>query len=487
MPDAINELVVRCRTAQNSWMQRSMPDRLATVRRLRHALVENCDRLCLTATHDIGRPANDVLATDLIPTADALRFLERRAARILRPRGVSAIVRPLWLIGQRETVYRRPHGIVGVIGTWNYPILLNAVVIAQALVAGNGVVWKPSELVPTVSEYLHELFLSAGFPADLLVRFPAERDLGAQLVEADIDHLVFTGSAAVGRKVAARLGERLIPSTLELSGCDALYVLEDADAELAARAAWYAATLNAGQTCLAVRTAYVHRTRYDEFLAALRPLAENQIAEPLALMSQATQAERLVREAVASGARILGRDDLPIAEDGPPRFPPIALVDTSPSLAISREASFAPLLAVVPFDDEARLARLAQSCPYGLGASVFTGDRRRAQRLAATIRTGSVAVNDVIVPTAHPATGFGGVRDSGWGVTRGEEGLLAMTTPQVVTTRKGRFRLHFHSSHPAFPDITRSLLTWRHAATIRRRWLGFWRMLMGFWRFVTTA
>src|SRR5205085_9268358 len=144
-----------------AWSDTPFATRLAIIRRLRHDLVENTERLCLTVTQDIGRPASEVLATDVLPTADAFRFLERRARRILRLRRVPASLRPWWLFGERETVHRRPIGIVGVIGTWNYPILLNAITIAQALTAGNGVVWKPSELVPTFAECLHELFLRA--------------------------------------------------------------------------------------------------------------------------------------------------------------------------------------------------------------------------------------------------------------------------------------------------------------------------------------
>lgn len=454
---------------------------MTIVRRLRHVLVERAGDLCLTVTQDIGRAADDVLATDVVPTADALRFLERRASKILRPRRVSWTERPWWLFGETETVYRRPIGVVGVIGTWNYPILLNAVSIAQALAAGNGVVWKPSELVPTFAAFLHQLFLEAGFPADLFARLPAEREFGAQLVEADIDHLVFTGSAEVGRKVAGRLGERLIPSTMELSGCDAMFVLEDADVDLAARAAWFGSMLNVGQTCLAVRRVFVHRKRHEEFVKALRPLAANPRAEPLALMSQATQADRLVGAAVADGAATID-GSTPVADDDPPRFPPTVLVNATANMAICREASFAPLLAVVPFDDEAELIALSETCPYGLGASVFTVDSRRAEHLAQRIRAGSVAVNDVIVGTAHPATGFGGVRQSGWGVTRGEEGLLQMTVPQIVTFRRGRFRLHFYSDDPAFAETTRGLLRFSHAPAFGRRMAGLWQMVRGFLR-----
>ena len=240
MPSPFAEAVANCRATQAGWAEVPLRERLVCARKLRHLLVEHVDRLCLTVTQDIGRPAHEVLATDVLPTADALRFLERHTKRILRAKRIPASMRPWWLLGERETIYRRPLGIVGIIGTWNYPILLNAVTLAQAFVAGNGVVWKPSELTPACAEFLHELILQAGFPAELFVRLPADRESGAMLLEADVDHVIFTGSANVGRKIAARLGERLIPCTLELSGCDAMLVLDNGDPILAARAAWFA-------------------------------------------------------------------------------------------------------------------------------------------------------------------------------------------------------------------------------------------------------
>ena len=148
---------------------------------------------------------------------------------MLAPRTIGSRLRPTWLMGCRDAVHRRPWGVVGIIGTWNYPIYLNAVQAAQALVAGNAVLWKPSENAPRTADLTHALFLEAGFPRDLFQKLPATREAGPQLADADVDHIVFTGSDAVGRKLAARLGERLVPSTLELSGCDAMFVLADAD------------------------------------------------------------------------------------------------------------------------------------------------------------------------------------------------------------------------------------------------------------------
>ena len=235
--------------------------------------VERADELYRAANEDIGRPPVEVLGSELLPTAAALKFLEQEARRLLAPRTIGSRLRPTWLLGCRDAVHRRPWGVVGIIGTWNYPIYLNAVQAAQALVAGNAVLWKPSENAPRTADLTHALFLEAGIPRELFHKLPATREAGPQLAEADVDYIVFTGSDGVGRKLAARLGERLVPSTLELSGCDAMFVLADANVEMAAKAAWFGLSLNRGQTCLAVRRIFVHRARYAEFADALRTTA----------------------------------------------------------------------------------------------------------------------------------------------------------------------------------------------------------------------
>jgi len=212
------------RKAQWQWADTPIRQRLRTIREFRHRLVERCDELTAAVLADLDRPPDEVIATDVLPTAGAAKFLEKSAERILKPRKVGG--RPFWLMGCRDVVYRRPHGIVGVIGTWNYPLFLNAVPILHAVAAGNAVLWKPSENTPRFAEVLTELFQEAGFPTNLIVILPATREAGPQLAEADVDFVHFTGSDAVGRKLATRLGERLIPSALELSGCDAMFVLE---------------------------------------------------------------------------------------------------------------------------------------------------------------------------------------------------------------------------------------------------------------------
>jgi acyl-CoA reductase-like NAD-dependent aldehyde dehydrogenase len=474
--------VAAARAAQQKWSRLSIRDRLKPIRRLRASLVTRADDLTAAVNADIGRPAVEVVGSELLPTAAALKFLEQEASRILAPRTIASRLRPTWLMGCRDVVHRRPWGVVGIIGTWNYPIFLNAVQAAQAMVAGNAVLWKPSENASRTADLTHALFLEAGFPADLFQKLPATREAGPQLAEAEVDHIVFTGSDVVGRKLAAKLGERLVPSTLELSGCDAMFVLADANLEMAAKAAWFGVTLNRGQTCIAVRRIYIQRTRYAEFVAALRPFFDTALPMKLVSPGQLDSARRLMGDALKSGASLVSREPESSEASAQLSMQPTLLLDVVPESLICNEASFAPITAAIPFDaiDEA-ISRANQS-PFALAASIFTTNVEDAKKLAVRIPAGHVSINDVLAPTAHPATPFGGRGASGWGMTQGEEGLLAMTVPQTVTVRKGTFRPHFDeamSPDPATEELLRGLLRWTHARGLSEKFRGLWQMVRG--------
>ncbi len=453
-----------CRKAQRAWSVLPIRKRLQPVRELRHRLVECADELFAAVQADVGRPTLEVLATELLPTASALKFQEKEAARVLTARRVPRRLRPTWLFGCRDVVHRRPWGIVGVIGTWNYPLFLNVGPIAAALTAGNGVLWKPSERAPHTAAVTHRLFLEAGFPPHLLTMLPATREGGPLVADAAVDYVLFTGSDGVGRKLAARLGERLIPSTLELSGCDPMFVLADADVKRAAKAAFFGFTLNRGQTCIAVRRIFVHRSRYAEFVEVMSPLVASAGGE-----MRTHDAESAVRSTKAQG------------EYHDSEMKPTVLLDCPVDAAICREASFSPICAVIPFDSNDSALSLAAKCAFGLSASVFTADAKTAQEFASHIGSGSVIINDTIAPTAHPATPFGGRGASGWGVTQGPEGLLAMTVSQVITTRHGKFVPHIEEAVNPDPeatsDILHGLLRTSHARGVRT-WLGGVRQLV---------
>lgn len=458
------------------------------MRAFRRLLVQRTDDLCAAVAADIGKKPLEVLGGELLPLAEACRFLQQEAPRLLRPRRIPGRLRPAWMWGQRDDVYRRPRGVIGLIGTWNYPLFLNGVQILQALTAGNAMLWKPSELAPKSAAALAGLLTTAGFPDDLVIVLENTRAAGAALLEASIDHVVFTGSAETGRLVARRLAERLISSTLELSGCDPQFVLADADVKLAARAAWFGATLNGGQTCIAVRRAFVHRSVYDPFCAALRELSADAKPVRLAQRSQVQLAARLVSEALAEGGRFL-HPSMALPADGLD-CPALVIADARPQMALCREASFAPLLAILPFEDLDEAMRQADRCPYHLAASIFSDQPRQVDELAAQLSGGTVAINDVIMATAHPATPFGGQGASGWGVTQGAEGLLEMTVPQVVSRRGGRFRPHYDLAPgqstggrlEAQEGLLRGFLAAGHGGSIWQRGKGWWQVARAAWR-----
>ncbi len=458
------------RAAQPAWAALPLAQRLAPVRALRQRLHADAGRVLAVLTEELGKSTNEGLGGEVMPTADAFLWLERNAARILRPRGVGGT--PLWLWGQSDTVHRRPRGVVGIIGTWNYPLFLNGIQTVQALVAGNAVAWKPSEVVPCFAELWAEWMREAGFPEGVFGVLPATREMGPALAEADVDHVVFTGSAGVGRRLAARLGERLVSSTMELSGCDAMFVLDDADLKLAARAAWFGVTLNGGQTCIAVRRVFVPSRHLDAFAALLAEQAKDAAPVKMAVPTQADQARRLADEAVAAGASPL----TPIRGEGG-AVAPILLRGVTAGMTLCKEAAFAPILGLIAYDSlDGALADDAR-CPFALAASVFTADRRKAEALAPRLRAGAVCINDVVAPTAHPGTPFGGRGDSGWGSTQGEEGLLEMTVPQVVSVRGGTFRPHYDKDTPGQEALLRALLRINHAPTFLGRMAGWWDLI----------
>ena len=362
-------------------------------------------------------------------------------------------------------------------------MFLNAVPIVQAITAGNAVLWKPSELAERSSTVIARLLAESGLPPDLVQRLPATREAGPQLAEADIDYVHFTGSEPVGRALAQRLGARLVPSSLELSGCDACIVRPDANLSLAAKSAWYGVTLNAGQTCLATRRIFVPRALAAEFAALMRPLVEASRPATLATPGQHSAADLAVAEAVAL--------DLPLLQSPPGEpgtFRPTLILDAPPTLAVCREALFAPLAAVLSYADDADLLAQLQLSPFGLGAAVFTADPAGAARLVAALPAGHVSINDVIVPTAHPATPFGGRSASGWGVTQGAEGLLELTLPQTVSVRRGTFRPHLDAGltpTPADGAMVEALLLLGHGRGWRARWRGV-RMAVGAGKRLTT-
>lgn len=470
------------REAQAVWAATPLAERLRFVHRLRQQIARRPEALVEAVTdtaESSGRPAAEILSSEILPLAEACRFLEREAPRLLAPWRPGPNGRPFWLGGVELEVRRQPLGMVLILAPTNYPVFLPGVQAVQALAAGNAVLWKPGRGGLAAARAFAALAASAGLDERLLRVLPDTPDAGRAALASGPDKVFLTGSAATGRQVLADLAQRLIPATMELSGCDALFVLPGAGhAELdrAAKALAFSLRLNGGATCIAPRRVFVPRrlagpleTRLQEAVAGLPPVGlPPEVAD---------RAWTLASEALAAGAR-------PVAGgfserlDGRPggNLRPLVLADTRPDMRLLQEDLFAPVVSLVPVASMEEALAGAALCPYALGAAIF-GPEAEARALAPRVRAGVVVVNDVIVPTADPRLPFGGRGESGFGVTRGAEGLLEMTALQAVAVRRGRFLPHLDEPQSGDDLFFRAYLATAHAGGLLPRLRGFLELL----------
>ena len=431
--------VERARAAQAGWAQQGLRKRIAVVREFQSKLHARKNEIAEAITREAGKPVVEALVTEVLVVLDAARFLVDNAWSLLRDERVPHGNLATKL--KRGTLVREPHGVIGIISPWNYPFSIPATETLAALVAGNAVVLKPSELTPLVAMELASVAHAAGVPRDVFQVVVGEGAAGAALVQSAIDKLVFTGSVATGKRIAAAAAEQLLPVVLELGGKDPMVVLDDADVEVAASAAVWGAFVNAGQACLSVERCYVHRSLYEKFIAACAEKAkkvrvghgedrETDIG-PMIHERQLRAVESQVEDAKSRGARIaVGGERIP--ELGRNFYRPTVLADVTHEMKIMREETFGPVLPVMAFDAEDEAVRLANDSEYGLAASVWTRDGDRGERLARRIHAGTVMVNDVISCFGISEAPHGGVKASGVGRTHGRFGLEEMVRTKYM-------------------------------------------------------
>lgn len=418
-------------TLQAEWAARPVASRVAVVRALRHRVAGQAALLAEAAARP-GASAADILVSEVMPLLAACRFLERRAAVILADTALGWRGRPLWLAGTRLRVRRVPFGTVLVIGPNNYPLLLPGVQALQALVAGNAVLLKPAPGGGGAMAALAGMLDAAGLPPGLFTVLDESAEAARQAIAAGVDRVVLTGSANTGRAVLAQLAPLLVPATVELSGRDPLVVLPGADLDLAARAITFGLAFNAGRTCIAPRRVIV--TTADR--AALLGHLSQRLATATVLPASTELLERGRAIVAQAGQPVFGRADLLGGHSMAP-----LLVEAGAGESWVHEDLFLPLAALVVVADPAAALAAANAGGYALGASVF-GPPFEAAAFAQSLRAGCVVVNDIIVPTADPRLPFGGSGESGFGTTRGAEGLLELTRPQAIVARTRRSTRH---------------------------------------------
>ncbi len=426
-------IVARSRRAQTSWALQPLVSRCSAIRRFGNALYARRTDLAACVTHETGKPHVEALFSDVLISLETAKYYPRHAPKLLADERVAH--HNLAVKAKSGKLRYEPFGVIGIIAPWNYPLAIPLSQLIPAIVAGNSVILKPSELTPRCGELISECFAAAGAPPDVLQVVQGGGEVGSALIDARPDKIFFTGGVLTGKRVAEACARQLIPSVLELGGKDAMIVLADADLEAASSAAVWGGFTNCGQACVSVKRIYVEQGISERFaqrcadktkLLRLGPGsdADNEIA-PMIRVDSANHVEAQLQDAVAKGAHLLtGGRRRP--ELGSNFFEPAVLVHVNHSMRLMREETFGPVLAIQAVQSADDAIALANDSAFGLSASVWTRDTNRGRRIAESIRAGAVMLNDVASYFGMAEAPHGGHGLSGWGRTHSRIGLLEM-------------------------------------------------------------
>lgn len=462
----------RARQAQTEWQARSFEDRAKALRRFRDLLIDEQDRLADIVTSETGKPRGDVFGNELFYVCDAIGFWTKSAEKWLKQRKI----RPhLFKVKKVLSIYQ-PLGLIGIISPWNFPLVLTAGDAVPALMAGNAVIIKPSELTPFTALFVAELARKTGFPDNLLQVVIGGPETGEALID-NVDMISFTGSVEVGKHVMRRAADRLIPISLELGGKDPMIVLEDADLERAANACVWGALMNCGQVCTSIERVYVEEPIYQTFVGKVvdrvRQLRQGPSGDEVELgsMSSEEQLKKVIRQvddAVSKGATVLtgGQTN--------PSFPgfyyePTVLVNVTHDMSIIQDETFGPVIPIMKVNNADEALRLANDSRYGLDAIVFSRDTVKARQMAQHLYTGTVCINDGLVNYIIPEAPMGGVKDSGFSRRHGPEGIRKYCYQKTIVI--DRFGLK--KEMPWFPASRKKTAQMRRMISLL--WRSGWR------------
>ncbi len=436
--EQVAELAARGRAAQPEWEAYGFDGRARVLLRAQKWVMDNAQRIVDTIVSETGKTYEDAELAEIGYAGNAFGFWAKNGPSYLEDEHVKS---SQVLVKGKKLINRyRPLGLIGVIGPWNYPLTNSFGDCIPALMAGNSVILKPSEVTPLTSMLMAEGMRECGLPENVLQIATGRGATGAALIE-HVDMIMFTGSTKTGIKVAETAARRLIPASLELGGKDPMIVLSDADVERAANFATYYSMQNAGQTCISIERVYVEEPLYDEFVAKVsEKVRELRVGKPegpgsvevgaITFPPQMDTIKDHVADAVEKGARVLtGGSQVP----GAGRFfEPTVLVDVDHTMKCMTEETFGPTLPIMKVSDADEAVRLANDTPYGLGASVFSKNAERGEAIARRIEAGAANVNDAMINYTVLELPMGGAKASGLGSRHGAGGIRKYCSQQAI-------------------------------------------------------
>jgi succinate-semialdehyde dehydrogenase/glutarate-semialdehyde dehydrogenase len=486
--DSLPEIFSRGRSAQKYWGAIPLKNRAKYLIQLREVLIQRADELIDLISQENGKPHFESMANEIIPAADTLTYFAKKAPKILKDKRI-----PLELMKHRRSdINYWPVGLVAVISPWNYPFLLPFADIIMALVAGNAVIFKPSEIAPCIGLRIQDLCTEAGLPPFVLQTVIGEGALGAAIIANKPDKIFFTGGVATGKKVMESAAQKLIPVNLELGGKDAMIVMPDADLDYATSAALWGSMSNSGQICASVERILVHERIQNSFVDLLktkiRSLRQGPSSAgmndlgPITLEKQKSIYSQQIEEAKSKGARVeMGGEFTP---DQRYLAPTLMTGPKIEETSIYQEESFGPIAAITTFKSITEAIEKANHNRYGLLASIITKNIPLAEELARHLAVGTVTINEVVYTAGLGETPWGGVKDSGFGRTHSEIGLYEFVNVRHI--HKPRINWIYFKSPWWFPYTPYQFVVFRLFLNLyRQSWIEKLKVFPHFlWNFV---
>ncbi len=467
--EAVRSAVTAARAAQPFWAELRFRQRGSYLLRFRDLMLDRSDKLARLISEEVGKPRVESMLTEIMAAADIINYYVKNAEKMLADEPV-----PLHLLKYRKSyLHYTPLGVIGIISPWNFPFVISLSEVVTALIAGNTVVLKPSEMTPMCGQAVADLLIEAGLPKDVFHIVHGYGETGAALVRSGVDKICFTGGGPTARHIMRAAADNLTPVVFELGGKDPMIVCADADVERAAQAAVWGAFANCGQICASVERVYVHKNLADTFINRVVELtkklrvgvaAEGEDVDVGSMVheQQVQIAERQVNDAVEKGATVVVGGKRPAHLTGP-FYEPTVLTNVNHEMLVMREETFGPLLPIMVVESDEEAIRLANESVYGLDAYVFSKDGAHADRVARRIEAGTVMINDVISSYSAPETPWGGVKQSGFGrVHGGALGLKEFCQVRHVMSERVRLpmkkELWWYPYRQAFVPILKPVL-----------------------------
>jgi acyl-CoA reductase-like NAD-dependent aldehyde dehydrogenase len=415
----------------------SVTERVTEVLKLRDYIISNREKIITRLISETGKSRVDAYTSEIFEICDVIDVFRKKAPQVLKEKKVPT---PIVLMGKKSKIIYQP---LGIIPPWNYPVYQGLVPSILAFLAGNAVIVKPSEHTP-LKGLFEEIYEKSGFIKNAIQVIYGSGITGSKLIDKRPDKIHFTGSCNTGKKVMAQASKYLIPVDLELGGKDPAIVFEDVNLERTVNGIMWGGFTTAGQSCTSIERCYVHESIYNKFVELitektkkLKPSrAGRNIDDPsdcdvgcITTEFQVKIIEEHIKDAIEKGARVMCGGK---REENSRHFPPTIIADATHEMKIMTEETFGPVIPVMKFKTEEEAINLANDSEYGLSASVWSKDLKRAERVAKKIITGNVSINSHMLTEGNPHLPFGGVKQSGFGRYKGEEGLLTFSNSKSV-------------------------------------------------------